>query len=1206
MAVKTKKTFPNAVGANGQSSTVFTPVEVQLNNQDDLDVYVTLSGGTRVLQLRQSTGGTAQSSHPQVNDTTGLYFPAVSAGTTLYNYTLSTDNNTITFSTALPSGAVVSIERRTRDADSSYTNFASGSTIRATDLNNSSTESNFTAQEARNKAFELEGRLFNGEAVSSSFITSDDIIDGSIVNNDINTNAGIDVSKLAGSGTPRQILEVKADGSVGFVNDIRVLGTLVVDGLATFTSNALVTGGQLKVQANNSELAVNNGSGANKFLVDSDTGNTNIHGTLSVVDGALFSSTVGISGLLDANAGAHIDNLRLGIGADNEITTSSGNLELNSASGTTRIDDNLIVTGNLTYNGTFNNLTTTEIAILDGATLSTAELNTLDGITSTTAELNILDGVTATAAEINKLDGITSSTAELNILDGVTATASELNTLDGITASVSELNILDGVTASTTEINKLDGVTASTAELNILDGVTATATELNLNDGQTATPSEVNILDGATLNTNELNILDGVTASTTELNLLDGKSVVTTITGSATDTQLPSAQAVNERIVELVTEVGGFHPIANETSFPSTNPDINDGAGTIVSLKSLSSAFSTGAGVTTKVFTNGAGSGVNVTVNGLPASTTFQAGKGLLLETTSTLHTYNYHRLVLDESGVSNADALVTNFNEKYYGPLSSNPATRPSGANRQNGDLYFNTSDGKMKVYNGSHASGTWDDVAAPGNFFINTLSSSSGSGGGSAAFNNTATRFTLSNPPLTAQQLLVSVNGVIQKPNSGTSPSEGFAIDGADIIFASAPATNAPHFIVTIGSSVNIGTPSDGTVTSAKIVDGTIVNADISSSAAIAKSKLASLDIVNADVNASASIAGTKISPNFGSQNIVTTGNGGIGTTSVPTGFKLAVNGDLSLGETSGSDNTFIDQKQNGQLELINSGRDDNTGAIRINRMNSIGGDTTYFRDVNIYDGKGSSVMYVDGSAASVGIGTTSPSSLLELSGTSPRITFTDTAGTNDIGKITSASGALYLQQRDGSGHGEIIFRTENDSTALERMRIKNDGNVKINDGNLIIGTSGHGIDFSANQGATGMTSELFDHYEEGTWTPAVTSGLSAGAISYNSRSAKYTRVGNVVYFTFHMNINSATLDSGALKFGGLPFTSANTSHTAGGAWKIFTNGNIDAGATYKVEGNTTDIAVVTGAGDAMAANATSINAGHRHMAYWGFYYV
>ena len=124
--------------------------------------------------------------------------------------------------------------------------------------------------------------------------------------------------------------------------------------------------------------------------------------------------------------------------------------------------------------------------------------------------------------------------------------------------------------------------------------------------------------------------------------------------------------------------------------------------------------------------------------------------------------------------------------------------------------------------MFNGNHASGTWDDVAAPGQFFINTLSSSSGSGGGSATFNGTATRFTLSSPAGDAAQLLVSINGVIQKPNSGTSPSEGFAVDGNDIIFSAAPATGSSFFITTVGSSVNIGTPSNNTVTSAKIVDG------------------------------------------------------------------------------------------------------------------------------------------------------------------------------------------------------------------------------------------------------------------------------------------------------------------------------------------------------------------------------------------------
>ena len=513
-------------------------------------------------------------------------------------------------------------------------------------------------------------------------------------------------------------------------------------------------------------------------------------------------------------------------------------------------------------------ITSTQIA--DG-TIVNADVNASAAIAQ--SKLDIANATQSaagyqSAADKTKLDGIeTGATADQTDAEirSLVESASDSNVftdqdhskLDGIEA---------GATADQTNAEIRAAVEAASdsnvftdndhSKLNAIEaGATAdqTATEIKTlyesnNNTNPLTDAEKAVIDGVTANTSELNKLDGFTGSVDDLNeVVAGKNVVEQITGSASDSQIPTAQAVNERVVELVTEVGGFVPIANETSFPTDangtpiNPDINDGAGTIVSLKALTNSFSTGSGVTTHTFINGAGSGNNVIINGLPESTTFQAGKGLILETTSTLSTYNYHRLVLDESGVSNADALVSNFNEKYYGPLSSNPATRPSGADRQNGDLYFNNSDGKMKVYNGTHASGTWDDVAAPGNFFINTLSSSSGSGGGSATFNSTATRFTLSNPPLTAQQLLVSINGVIQKPNAGTSPSEGFAISGADIIFASAPPTGSSYFIVTIGSSVNIGTPSDDTVTSAKIVDGSIVNGDISGSAAIASSKLA-----------------------------------------------------------------------------------------------------------------------------------------------------------------------------------------------------------------------------------------------------------------------------------------------------------------------------------------------------------------------------
>jgi len=143
--------------------------------------------------------------------------------------------------------------------------------------------------------------------------------------------------------------------------------------------------------------------------------------------------------------------------------------------------------------------------------------------------------------------------------------------------------------------------------------------------------------------------------------------------------------------------------------------------------------------------------------------------------------------------------------------------------------------------------------------NIQINTLSSSSGSGGGSATFNGSATRFTLSNAGTNAQAHIVSVNGVIQKPNSGTSPSEGFAIDGNDIIFAAAPASGSDFFILTLGNAINIGTPSDNTVTSAKIVDGSIVNADINTSAAIAGSKLADDSITETKLDIHAAPSGT-----------------------------------------------------------------------------------------------------------------------------------------------------------------------------------------------------------------------------------------------------------------------------------------------------------------------------------------------------------
>ena len=481
---------------------------------------------------------------------------------------------------------------------------------------------------------------------------------------------------------------------------------------------------------------------------------------------------------------------------------------------------------NIATTGTINNLTTTELAILDGATVSTAELNKLDGVTSSTSELNILDGVTSTTTELNILDGVTASTAEINKLDGVTASTAEINKLDGVTATTTELNIIDGVTATTAELNYVDGVTSNVqTQLDGKQPLDAELTELATMGSGTASAL-------ADLTQAEVETLDGVTASTAELNLLDGKSIVTTISGSATDVQLPSAQAVNERIVELVTEVGGFVPIANETSFPTTNPDVNDGAGTIVSIKALASNLtSNGSGVAT--IANGAGSGNTVTINGMANNDTIEAGKGILLETTTTLHTYTFHRETIDPAGVASAATLVSDFNDRYQ-ISGSAPSSHPDGSALQDGDLWFDTSTNIMKVYDLGNTQ--YDAVTSVGDFKLLTVVPD-GATSGSPTFDGNIVSYDLRDASVAANvtsvgQLIVSLNGVIQKPNAGSynASNEGFYLEGANgIKFCTAPPSGSSLFVTLIGAATSIGTPNDNTVSEAKLQSDSVSEAKL-----------------------------------------------------------------------------------------------------------------------------------------------------------------------------------------------------------------------------------------------------------------------------------------------------------------------------------------------------------------------------------------
>jgi len=113
-------------------------------------------------------------------------------------------------------------------------------------------------------------------------------------------------------------------------------------------------------------------------------------------------------------------------------------------------------------------------------------------------------------------------------------------------------------------------------------------------------------------------------------------------------------------------------------------------------------------------------------------------------------------------------------------------------------------------------------------------------------------------------------------------------------------------------------------------------------------------------------------------------------------------------------------------------------------------------------------------------------------------------------------------------------------NNVTLTQQMTITQPGDITANTGNFVIGTAGKGIDFSAATHAAGMTSELLNDYEEGTFTPVIAGSSSAGTASYVAQAGSYTKIGRMVYFQVYLSWSSGT-GTGDLYVSGLPFLSS-----------------------------------------------------------------
>jgi ethanolamine utilization microcompartment shell protein EutS len=232
----------------------------------------------------------------------------------------------------------------------------------------------------------------------------------------------------------------------------------------------------------------------------------------------------------------------------------------------------------------------------------------------------------------------------------------------------------------------------------------------------------------------------------------------------------------------------------------------------------------------------------------------------------------------------------------------------------------------------------------------------------------------------------------------------------NGTNFIALQAPASVASDKTITLpdvtGTVVTTG--DTGSVTSTMLLDGTILNAD---------------------VNASAAIAGTKISPDFGSQNVTTTGTATAASLN-PTGSSVPTNGVyLPAANSVAISTNAVERVKFGTAEVVfNDG-----GA---NYDFRIEGDTN------------SSLFFVDASAEAVGIGTTSPGETLSISGNLGIFASTTSTAINSNNGLNTGFVLKYASNLTSVGNNfnqPLAFLT-NDT---ERARIDSSGR-------LLVGTS------------------------------------------------------------------------------------------------------------------------------------------------------
>lgn len=264
---------------------------------------------------------------------------------------------------------------------------------------------------------------------------------------------------------------------------------------------------------------------------------------------------------------------------------------------------------------------------------------------------------------------------------------------------------------------------------------------------------------------------------------------------------------------------------------------------------------------------------------------------------------------------------------------------------------------------------------------------------------------------------------------------------------------------------------------------------------------------------------------------------------------------------------------------LPIVQSGATDQVSVANLTAGRAVSADSLTLTGNLTVD---TTTLKVDATNNYVGIGLASPAYqadiLSPLTGT--------TAGSNAILNVSSnASGRdSHIRLNDNVNASGRIGYLSGDlymwTNAGQRFTVQTNGDCTVNTGNLVIGTSGKGIDFSATGQASGMTSELLNDYEEGDWTPTI-SRDTAPTLTYTAQVGKYVKIGRQVTASGSVFFTVTGSGGGLVYIRGLPFAAMNVGFYATSGSVSYSDGISTGADSVYTQQLSTDLVVCVNGG-------------------------